>query len=125
MIALIFMIIFFIMIIRRDVFQAIADPTRRQIIEKIAAGPMNLNAIAETFDSSRQAISKHIQILTECGLVVVTQKGRERYCEVCLEQLDEVSDWVSQSKKQWLHRFEKLDHYLQDLKTKTQDDGNH
>ncbi|WP_316822474.1 metalloregulator ArsR/SmtB family transcription factor [Pedobacter gandavensis] len=112
------------MIIRRDVFQAIADPTRRQIIEKVAGGPMNLNAIAESFESSRQAISKHIQILTECGLIVVTQKGRERYCELQLEQLDEVSDWVTASKKQWLHRFEKLDHYLQDLKTKNQDDGN-
>lgn len=112
------------MIIRRDVFQAIADPTRRQIIEKIAGGPMNLNAIAESFDSSRQAISKHIQILTECGLVVVTQKGRERYCEVRLEQLDEVASWVTQSKKQWLQQFEKLDHYLKDLKTKNQDDGN-
>lgn len=109
------------MIIRRDVFQAIADPTRRQIIEKIAAGPMHLNAIAETFNSSRQAISKHIQILTECGLVVVTQKGRERYCEARLEQLDEVSDWVQESKKQWLQKFEKLDHYLQKLKNDNQE----
>lgn len=77
---------------------------------------MQLNAIAESFNSSRQAISKHIQILRECGLVVVTQKGRERYCEVCLEQLDEVSDWVQQSKKQWLQKFEKLDQYLESLK---------
>ncbi|MBB2149324.1 ArsR/SmtB family transcription factor [Pedobacter gandavensis] len=113
------------MIIRRDVFQAIADPTRRQIIEKISGGPMNLNTIAESFNSSRQAISKHIQILTECGLIVITQKGRERYCEARLEQLNEVSDWVVQSKKQWVHQFEKLDQYLQDLKTKSQNDGNH
>lgn len=125
MIALIFIIIFFLMIIRRDVFQAIADSTRRQIIEKISGGPMNLNTIAESFNSSRQAISKHIQILTECGLIVITQKGRERYCEARLEQLNEVSDWVVQSKKQWVHQFEKLDHYLQDLKTKSQNDGNH
>lgn len=108
------------MIIRRDVFQAIADPTRRQIIEKIAGGPMHLNAIAESFASSRQAISKHIQILTECGLVEVTQKGRERYCEARLERLNEVSDWVQQSKKQWLQKFEKLDQYLESLKNENQ-----
>lgn len=103
---------------RRDVFQAIADPTRRQIIERIAQGPMNLNTIAETFNSSRQAISKHIQILTECGLVVIIQKGRERYCEAQLGKLNEVSDWLAQSKKQWINKFEKLDHYLNELKTK-------
>lgn len=103
---------------RRDVFQAIADPTRRQIIERIAQGAMNLNTIAETFNSSRQAISKHIQILTECGLVVITQKGRERYCEAQLGKLTEVSDWLEQSKKQWINKFEKLDNYLNEIKTK-------
>jgi len=79
---------------------------------------MNLNTIAETFNSSRQAISKHIQILTECGLVVITQKGRERYCEAQLGKLNEVSDWVEQSKKQWINKFEKLDNYLNEIKTK-------
>ena len=79
---------------------------------------MNLNTIAETFNSSRQAISKHIQILTECGLVVITQKGRERYCEAQLGKLNEVCDWVEQSKKQWINKFEKLDNYLNEIKTK-------
>ncbi|MEO7983465.1 MAG: metalloregulator ArsR/SmtB family transcription factor, partial [Bacteroidota bacterium] len=66
---------------RRDVFQAIADPTRRQIINMISMQSLNLNAVAENFDISRPAISKHIKILTECGLIVIKQKGRERYCE--------------------------------------------
>jgi DNA-binding transcriptional ArsR family regulator len=112
------------MMIRRDVFQAIADPTRRAIIQKIASEPMNLNAVAETFDISRQAVSKHIQILMECGLILVTQNGRERFCEARLEQLDEVSTWVEQSRKQWMSRFEKLDNYLQQVQTKDKNNGN-
>lgn len=104
------------MITRRDVFQAIADPVRREIILKITSGPLTLNAVAESFDISRQAVSKHMQILTECGLVAITQKGRERYCQVKMEKLDEVSDWVAQSKKLWTHRFKKLDNYLKDIK---------
>jgi DNA-binding transcriptional ArsR family regulator len=112
-----------IMITRRDVFQAIADPTRREIIQRLAKAPLNLNTIAEDFDVSRQAISKHIQILTECGLVVITQKGRERFCEAQLEQLNEVTSWVEQSKKQWVSRFEKLDNYLNEIKIKSKDDG--
>lgn len=111
------------MITRRDVFQAIADPTRREIIQRIAQGSLNLNSIAESFDISRQAVSKHIQILTECGLVVITQKGRERYCEAQLGQLNEVVSWIEQSKKQWVSKFEKLDNYLNELQTKNQQDG--
>ena len=109
--------------IRRDVFQAIADPVRREIIQRVAAEPLNLNSVAESFDISRQAISKHIQILTECGLVVITQKGRERFCEVQLEKLTEVTDWVEQSRKQWVGKFEKLDNYLKKIQTKGKDDG--
>ncbi|MES2419005.1 MAG: metalloregulator ArsR/SmtB family transcription factor [Bacteroidota bacterium] len=104
------------MITRRDVFQAIADPIRREIVLKITAEPLNLNAIAESFSISRQAVSKHLQILTECGLVQITQKGRERYCRTKMEKLDEVSDWIAQSKKLWANRFEKLDHYLNEIK---------
>jgi DNA-binding transcriptional ArsR family regulator len=104
------------MIIRRDVFQAIADPIRRDIIQKVAHEPLNLNSIAESFDVSRQAISKHIQILTECGLVIITKKGRERYCEAQLGKLNEVTTWVEQSKKQWVSKFEKLDNYLEEIK---------
>lgn len=109
---------------RRDVFQAIADPVRREIIQRVAAEPLNLNAVAESFEISRQAISKHIQILTECGLVIITQKGRERFCEVQLEKLVEVTDWVEQSRKQWVSKFEKLDNYLKKIQTKSKDDGN-
>lgn len=111
------------MITRRDVFQAIADPTRRAIIQKIAHAPLNLNAVAETFDISRQAVSKHIQILTACGLVMITQKGRERFCEARLEQLDEVTTWVEQSRKHWVSRFGKLDNYLKEVQAKDKNNG--
>ena len=103
---------------RRDVFQAIADPTRREIINLIAAEPYNVNAIAEKFDMTRQAISLHLKILEECNLVIIKQKGRERFCEAQLGQLDEVTTWVAQSKKHWVKRFEKLDTYLHKIKTK-------
>ncbi len=75
---------------RRDVFQAIADPTRRAIIALLATAPLNLNAVADKFEISRPAISKHIKILTECGLVTIRQDGRERYCLPNLEKLNEV-----------------------------------
>ena len=111
------------MITRRDVFQAIADPVRREIILKIAAAPLNLNTLAGSFEISRQAVSKHIQILTECGLVEINQQGRERYCQAKMDKLDEVSDWVMQSKKLWVNRFEKLDNYLKEIQTKDKNDG--
>lgn len=84
---------------RRDVFQAIADPTRREIIQLLAQQTMNLNSVVENFLISRPAISKHIKILRECGLVIIKQQGRERYCEANLETLDEVSKWVESNKK--------------------------
>ena len=83
---------------RRDVFQAIADPTRRKILNVLAHESLNLNSVAEKFHSSRPAISKHIKILTECGLITIKQQGRERYCEAKLQKLNEVSDWVDQYK---------------------------
>jgi len=104
---------------RRDVYQAIADPTRRAIINLIAAQPHNLNAIAEQFDMTRQAVSLHVAILEECGLVNINQQGRDRFCEARLDQLDEVAAWVTQSKKAWVQKFEKLDKYLADVKTKS------
>ena len=103
---------------RRDVYQAIADPTRREIINLIASKPYNVNSIAEKFDMTRQAISLHVKILVDCGLVVIKQNGRERFCEAQLEQLDEVIIWVEQSRKHWVRSFEKLDHYLTTIKTK-------
>ena len=97
---------------RRDVFQAIADPTRREIISVVAKQSLNLNSVAETFDISRQAVSKHIKILTECGLIVIRKQGRENYCEALLEKLSEVSSWVEQYRQVWEHKFDKLDNLL-------------
>jgi DNA-binding transcriptional ArsR family regulator len=102
---------------RRDVFQAIADPTRRQIINMIASRSLNLNAVAEKFDVSRPAISKHIKILTECGLVTIRQEGRERYCEARLQKLNEVSDWVEQYREFWNKKLDALENYLNTLQT--------
>jgi DNA-binding transcriptional ArsR family regulator len=103
---------------RRDVFQAIADPTRREIINLIAHKSLNLNAVAENFDVSRPAISKHIKILMECGLLVVNQQGRERYCEAKLEKLNEVSSWVEQYKQFWNNKLDALENYLHQLQAK-------
>lgn len=97
---------------RRDVFQAIADPTRRAIINLIAHESLNLNAVAENFDISRPAISKHIKILTECGLIVIKQQGRERYCEAQLQRLGEVSEWVEQYKTFWNSKLDALGDFL-------------
>jgi len=97
---------------RRDVFQAIADPTRRQIINLIAQKSMNLNTIADNFDISRPAISQHIKILTECGMIVIRQQGRERFCEAKLETLSEVSNWVDQYRQYWNVKFDSLEKYL-------------
>jgi DNA-binding transcriptional ArsR family regulator len=103
---------------RRDVFQAIADPTRREIINMIAHKSLHLNSVAEKFDVSRPAISKHIKILTECGLITIRQHGRHRYCEARLDKLNEVSDWVEQYKKFWTQKLDALETYLDELQTK-------
>jgi DNA-binding transcriptional ArsR family regulator len=97
---------------RRDVFQAIADPTRRAILNLLAEQPLTLNGIAEHFDVSRPAISKHVKILVECGVVVVRQQGRERYCEVRVDKLNEVTDWVEQYRAAWEQRFDRLEEFL-------------
>jgi DNA-binding transcriptional ArsR family regulator len=97
---------------RRDVFQAIADPTRRQIINLIAHRSLNLNAVADEFHISRPAISKHIKILTECGLVIIKQQGRERYCEANLKPLRNVSDWIDQYRIFWTHKLNALEKFL-------------
>src|SRR5438309_11356186 len=104
---------------RRDVFQAIADPTRREIIGMVAHERLNLNAVAENFDVSRPAISKHIKILTECGLITIKQEGRERYCEAKLEKLNEVSDWVEQYRQFWNVKLDALEDYLNKIQTKS------
>jgi|SRR6185503_3702909 len=101
---------------RRDVYQAIADPTRRAIINMVAAEPHNVNAIAEKFEVSRQAISLHIQMLIDCNLLVVKQQGRERICKAQLEQLSEVSAFVDQYRQHWESKLDALETYLDKLK---------
>jgi len=104
------------MIQRRDVYQAIADPTRRQIIHMTADKPLSVNAIAESFDVSRQAISLHIKILVECELLKIKKQGRERYCEAQLAQLSEVAIWVEQYRNHFESKLDNLEMYLQKLK---------
>lgn len=101
---------------RRDVFQAIADPTRRAIITLIALRAMTPNAMAEHFDMSRQAVSKHLRILTECQLVKQEQQGREIYYSLEMDKMKEVDKWLSQLKSIWENRFNQLDKILSKLK---------
>lgn len=108
---------------RRDVFQAIADPNRRAIIGLLANQKLTVNAVAEHFSISRPAISKHIKILKECGLVVVQRQGRERYCEVRLDRLSEVAEWVEKSRNVWEQRLDRLDDYLSELQKKEKSHG--
>ena len=108
---------------RRDTFQAIADPTRREILSMIAYRSLNVNSVAENFEVSRTAIYKHIKILTQCGLVVMKQEGRERFCEAHMEKLNEVSDWVDQYRKFWTARLDNLENYLAELQTKNKEVG--
>lgn len=101
---------------RRDVYQAIADPTRRAIIGLVSKEAMNVNAIAEKFDVTRQAISLHIKILTDCGLITIKQQGRDRYCQAQLKPLSEVQQWVAQYQQHWESRLDKMEDYIQKLK---------
>jgi DNA-binding transcriptional ArsR family regulator len=103
---------------RRDVFQAIADPTRRDILALIALKAMTPNALAEHFDSSRQAVSKHIKILTECKLVKQEQTGREIYYHFNPQKMKEVDKWLEPFRVLWEERFSNLDVVLRNLKTK-------
>jgi DNA-binding transcriptional ArsR family regulator len=89
----------------------------------VAKEPMNLNTVADRFDISRPAVSKHMKILVECGMVVINQKGRERYCEAKLDSLNEVSDWVTEQRKIWTDRFDNLEIYLKQLQTKSKHNG--
>jgi DNA-binding transcriptional ArsR family regulator len=104
---------------RRDVFQGIADPTRRQILNLIAYKTLNVNAVAEQFDVSRTAIYKHMKILAECGLLVMEQQGRERYCRCKLQRLEEVSDWIEPYRKAWEARLDSLESYLNEIQKKS------
>ena len=101
---------------KRDIFQAIADPTRRAIIALIAIQAMTPNTIAEHFDTSRQAVSKHLRILTECELIKQEQKGREIYYQLEIEKMKEIDKWLEQYRKIWETRYEQLDTLLAELK---------
>lgn len=104
--------------IRRDIFQAIADPTRRAIIALIALQAMTPNAIAEHFDTTRQAVSKHLRILTECDLVTQKQQGREIYYQLEINKMKEIDKWLNQFRKIWEARFDQLDAVLLTMKNK-------
>lgn len=101
---------------RRDIFQAIADPTRRAIIALIALQAMTPNAIAENFNTTRQAVSKHLRILTECDLVKQVHQGREIYYSLEIEKMKEIDQWLEQYRKIWENRFNQLDSILLNLK---------
>jgi DNA-binding transcriptional ArsR family regulator len=101
---------------RRDVFQAIADPTRRAIITLIALQAMTPNAIAENFNTTRQAVSKHLRILTECQLVTQKQEGREIYYSLEIEKMKEMDNWLAQFREIWETRYNQLDEVLSTIK---------
>jgi DNA-binding transcriptional ArsR family regulator len=103
---------------KRDIFQAIADPTRRAILVLIAAQAMTPNALAEHFDTTRQAVSKHIQVLADCELVTQSRTGREIYYQFNPSKMKEVDQWIAQFKKHWEDRFDQLDQVLFNLTSK-------
>ena len=107
---------------RRDIFQAIADPTRRAIIALIALHAMTPNALAEHFNTSRQAVSKHIKILTECDLLKQEQPGREIYYSLEIEKMKEIDKWLNQFRKIWEARYNQLNDLLSTMKNKKNDD---
>jgi DNA-binding transcriptional ArsR family regulator len=104
--------------LRRDPFQAIADPTRRAILVLLAAQTMTAGAIADNFDVARPTISKHMSVLYECDLITSTQKGREIYYELQVEKMKEIDNWLAQFKKIWESRYSQLENLLTKFKTK-------
>lgn len=105
---------------RRDVFNAIADPTRRNILLSLTKEPKNVNSIAEQFDMTRQAVSLHVKYLQECGVIAIKQEGRERYCKLEAQKLTEVVDWLEPFRKLWESRLDQLEKLLGEIKTKNQ-----
>ena len=104
--------------LRRDVFQAIADPTRRAILMLVAVQSMSAGAIASNFDTARPTVSKHLQILTECELLRQQQSGREIYYHINAEKMKEVADFVEPFRRMWEERFTKLEEVMKNFKTK-------
>ena len=103
-------------VMKRDVFQAIADPTRRAIIALVAMQAMTPNALAEHFSTTRQAVSKHLRILTECEIVTPEQRGREIYYRLEIDKMKEIDEWLEQYRRIWEARFEQLDTLLTELR---------
>ncbi|WP_299531580.1 helix-turn-helix transcriptional regulator [Ulvibacterium sp.] len=110
---------------RRDVFQAIADPVRRDIIQLLAEETLTVNSVAEKFDVSRPAISKHLKILQECGLVAIRKQGRERYCQIRPKNLIPAFLWIDQYKKLWEDKLDSFEDYLMRLQTRLPDGKAH
>ncbi|ANW95789.1 ArsR family transcriptional regulator [Wenyingzhuangia fucanilytica] len=108
--------------LRRDIFQAISDPTRRAILVLLTSQSMTAGAIAENFDAARPTISKHIQILNECDLVDANQQGREIYYELKVEKMKEIDKWLEQFRAIWENRFNQLDNLLETLKNKNNEE---
>lgn len=121
MITFIFVTIQLPNIMRRDVFQAIADPVRRDIIELLANKTLSVNAVAEKFDVSRPAISKHLKILKECGIIEINQQGRERFCQIQPKNLIPAFLWIEQYQKLWEDRLDSFEEYLMELQTKNKE----
>ena len=102
----------------RDIFNAIADPTRRSILSSLVTESQNVNSLAEKFDMSRQAVSLHIKYLFECGVISVKKVGRERYCNLEVEKLTEVADWLEPFRKMWTGKLNRLEVLLDEMQTK-------
>lgn len=114
---------------KRDVFNALADSTRRSILLSLTKEPQNVNALADKFDMTRQAVSLHIKYLQECGVITIKKEGRERRCALELQKLEEVADWLEPFRKMWTGKLNQLDHLLDELQSqpntnnKTQENG--
>jgi len=104
------------MILRRDIFQALSDPTRRAILILLASQTITAGAIADKFDAARSTISKHIQILLECELLEAKHQGREIFYQLKIEKIDEVNLWIDQIRKIWDDRFDNLEKYIEKIK---------
>lgn len=108
---------------KRDVFKAIADPIRRDIIQLVSNGSLSINDIAEKFEISRPAISKHIKVLNECGIIEFNKKGRERFCVIKPQNLLPAFLWIEQYQKLWEDKIDSFENYLMELKTKSKENG--
>ena len=106
--------------LRRDIFQAIADPTRRAILVLLTTQTMTAGEIASNFDAARPTISRHIQILNECNLIEANQQGREIHYQIKIDKMKEIDKWLEQFRKIWEHRFDQLDDVLSNLKKKNE-----